>query len=627
MIPNDERVNDIVYDIETYPNCFTIAFEHAWFPITWQFEISEFRNDFKKLMTFLLWCKSENTRLVGFNNVGFDYPVVHTIIKDAVDDPRIIYNKAMSIIEAGNFGNKFAHMVWDNNMFVPQLDLYLIHHFDNRAKAVGLKSLEFAMNSHNLEDLPFPVGTVLTRDQIEVLHKYNAHDVSETKKFYHLSQKMIEFRQVLTKEHGVNFSNFNDTKIGKQYFQLKLEGAGVQLYNFNGQGRTKRQTKRDVIHLKDAILPWVSFENTEFERVRKFLVDQSITETKGVFKGLVANVNGLSYEFGTGGIHASVDSQIVRSDDEFQIVDVDVTSFYPNLAIENKLAPEHLGDEFCRIYKSLFDQRNSLPDKKSLQSATLKLALNGVFGDSNSEFSIFYDPLFTMSITLNGQMLICLLIERFLKIEGLSVIQANTDGVTVKLPVTKGDDLKSACEWWQRKTRLNLERVNYKTMYIRDVNNYLAVDVKGKIKAKGAYLPWGYEGSTEWHKDPSMRVVAHVAHKALIEGANIAETVRNWDNKEDFLMRIKVNRNMMLSLESPSGNQKLQSTNRYYVAKSDKAMFKYMPPLKGKTEWRRQAVHGGWNVHVCNDMKDFLDVPINYDFYIQEVEKLCLCLK
>ena len=45
--------------------------------------------------------------------------------------------------------------------------------------------LEFNMLSDNIEDLPFPVGKHLTHSEIDVLKKYNLHDVLETKKFYH----------------------------------------------------------------------------------------------------------------------------------------------------------------------------------------------------------------------------------------------------------------------------------------------------------------------------------------------------------------------------------------------------------------------------------------------------------
>ena len=50
---------------------------------------------------------------------------------------------------------------------------------------------------------------------------------------------------------------------------------------------------------------------------------------------------------------------------------------------------------------------------------------------------------------------------------------------------------------------------------------------------------------------------------------------------------------------------------------------KIMPPLKGKTEYRRFAVEKGWKVCECNDIANAV-LPIDYDYYVQEVEKLCL---
>ena len=75
----------------------------------------------------------------------------------------------------------------------------------------------------------------------------------------------------------------------------------------------------------------------------------------------------------------------------------------------------------------------------------LKLALNGVYGDSNNVFSVFYDPLFTMSITLNGQLLLCLLAENLMEnVPGLKIIQCNTDGITVRIPMGRASRCSSA---------------------------------------------------------------------------------------------------------------------------------------------------------------------------------------
>ena len=466
--------NDYVFDCETYPNVFTLAVEHADAPLRWMFEISDWRNDSREIVAFLQFLKETNARMVGFNNLGFDYPILHTLIRMGCADAATLYNKAQAIIDSQDADDRWLHIVKPSDQFVTQIDLFKIHHFDNKARATSLKVLEFNMRSDTIEDLPFKIGTTLTRDQIEVLKKYNQHDVAQTKAFYHKSLDMLRFREELTRKYARDFMNHNDTKIGKDYFVMRLEEAGVACYEYGDRGRTPRQTKRPVIHLKDAILPWINFEQPEFNRVMNWLKQQSITETKGVFTDLTATINGFTFVFGLGGIHGSVDSEIIESDSEYVIVDLDVTSYYPNLAITNGFHPAHLGKEFVAIYKHLFEQRKSYP-KKSAESAMLKLALNGVYGDSNNQFSVFYDPLFTMSITLNGQLLLCMLAEALMAVPGLTLVQVNTDGITVRAPRVSMGHVDTVCAWWMHMTGLNLEEAIYRKMFIRDCNNYIAV--------------------------------------------------------------------------------------------------------------------------------------------------------
>jgi hypothetical protein len=615
--------NDYVFDIETYPNVFTLAVEHAEAPLHWMFEISDLRNDSRQIVEFLQFLKDTDSRMVGFNNLGFDYPVVHTLIRMGHSDANTLYQKAMSIINSQDEdGSRWMHLVKPTDQFVTQIDLFKIHHFDNRARSTSLKVLEFNMRSDSIEDLPFPVGTVLNREQIEVLKEYNKHDVAQTKAFYHHTLDMIHFREELTRKYQRDFMNHNDTKIGKDYFVMKLEEAGVACYDFGSKGRTPRQTKRPVIHLRDAILPWIRFDDPEFNRVLNWLKAQSITETKGVFNDLTATVNNFTFVFGLGGIHGSVESEVIESDDDHVIIDLDVTSYYPNLAITNNFHPEHLGKDFVSIYKFLFEQRKSYP-KKSAESAMLKLALNGVYGDSNNQFSVFYDPLFTMSITLNGQLLLCLLAEGLMHIEGLRIIQVNTDGLTVRVPRTHKVLVDLARMAWQERTGLNLEEAVYKAMMVRDVNNYIGVFENGSTKRKGAY-----EYNMGWHQNAGGLVIAKVAEKVLVEGAPIRQTVEQWPDIMDFMLRTKVPRSSHLGLEVDGVTVRLQNTTRYYIAKGGGRLFKWMPPLAKKPgEWRKIGVESGWGVQVCNDIKDAGKLPVDFDYYVQEVEKLCLSLK
>ena len=609
-------MNDWVYDCETFPNVFTLSVMHVEAPVKLMFEISEWRNESRQIVEFVRYLADRNARMAGFNNIGFDYPILHTLMQMGQSDAQTLYRKAQAIIERQDDDDRWLHTVKPSDRIVEQIDLYKIHHFDNKARATSLKALEFNLRMDTIEDLPFKVGTTLTRDQVDVLKRYNEHDVEATRLFYHLTTDMLRFREDLTIKHpGKDWLNFNDTKIGKEYFTLRLEQAGVSCYDFGPDGRTPRQTPRPVIHLKDAILPWITFQQPEFIRVLNWLKAQTITETKGVFTDLTATVDGFTFVFGLGGIHGSLENVVVESDDEHVIIDLDVTSYYPNLAITNEFHPEHLGKDFVAIYSNLFEQRKQYP-KKSSESAMLKLALNGVYGDSNNKFSVFYDPLFTMSITLNGQLLLCLLAERLMEIGGLSLVQINTDGVTVRVPRAHMQRVDETCAWWMHMTGLNLEQVRYRRMYLRDVNNYIGQYEDGTVKRKGAY-----EWKTGWHQNAGGLVIPKVAEKVLVDGAPIRQTVENWPHLHDFMLRIKVPRSSYLQW----GDHQAQNTTRYYVAKGGKPLTKWMPPLKGKTDWRKFAVESGWNVQVCNNIKD-VGLPVDFDYYVQEIEKLCLAL-
>lgn len=631
-----DAVNDWIFDLETYPNVFTFAAEHAEAPFKVAYEISEFRNDTAALLDFLSYLKSNGGRLVGFNNLGFDYPVLHQLIQMGKGDAGSLHQKAQAIINSNNAdGGRFAQRVRPSDCYIPQVDLYLIHHFDNAARSTSLKMLEFNMRMETIEDLPFPVGTVLTREQVVTLKKYNAYDVSATKRFYHHSKEMLAFRDELTRKYGQDFTNKNDTAIGKAFFVMKLEENGVSCYDFGPKGRTPRQTPRPVIHLKDAILPWIQFEQPEFNRVLGWFKEQTITETKGVFKDIVASVNGFDFVFGLGGIHGSVENTVVEADGEHIILDLDVTSYYPNIAIQNNLYPQHLGETFGRIYQSLFEQRKKY-GKKSAESQMLKLALNGVYGDSGNKFSVFYDPLFTMSITLNGQLLLCLLAEQLMKVPTLQILQINTDGLTVRYKPDEGAisnewRLMQVCDWWQATTRMTLESVEYDRMFIRDVNNYLGVYKDGKVKRKGAYEHqaggWYDSGYNGWSQNASALVVPKVAEKVLVHGAPIRKTVEEWSDLFDFMLRTKVPRTSYLRW----GEQEVQRTTRYVVTTDGKTLEKWMPPLKKKDgtygDWRKIGVESGWLVQVCNDTTGLAGVRVNFDYYIQEVEKLVNILR
>lgn len=647
--------NDVIYDIECYPNIFTVVIYSPRTDRYFTFEISERRNDMPRLMTVLERIKRYGRRMVGFNNMGYDYPVLHALINFYKSGRSSAWDrlcgaakgKSDEIINADHF-DRFKHLIWENNQFCSQLDLFKIHHFDNVARATSLKVLQFNMRSESIEDLPFDPNKPVDPKDFDDLIAYNRHDVQETYRFYLETMEAIKFREKLSDKYGFNFINANDTKIGKTIFQMELEqcmGRG-SCYYFTPEGERKpKQTKRRTIAMNDVILPYVRFEREEFNLVKAWMKKQVLkdatkdvftrideedlgelihhcdtTKIKGKIKSLNCIVDGFNFVFGTGGLHGCIDSTTVESCDRRVIVDLDVVSYYPSLAIVNNIYPEHLGPTFCLIYKRLKEQRMT-HKKGSPENAALKLALNGVYGDSNNKFSPFYDPQYTMAITINGQLLLCMLAEKLMKIEGLEMIQSNTDGVTVLIDRDRLGELDVVCKEWEKVTKLELESVHYSRMFIRDVNNYIAEYESGKLKRKGAY-----EYELEWHQNFSCLVVQRAAEANLVQNRDIGEFIRDYDDPYDFYLRAKVPRSSRLLLRSEEGEKTLRNITRYYVSNQGGHLVKVMPPLPKKPDKEREiSVNKGWNVTVHDVIAPLED--INYDFYISETEKLVKAVK
>lgn len=569
------------WDIETYPNIATFLFIHAETGREELFEISDRVNQWSALCDFVSRAKAAGYRWLGFNSVAFDYEVLHPIVTGGLNTAELIYHKVQAIFASQNRG--FGG-VWESDRVVEQIDLFKIHHFDNPQKSTSLKALEIAMCSESVVDLPYAPGTHLNDAEKDVLIVYNRHDAKETLKFAARSMPDIQLRESLSARYGVNMLNMSNTKIGSTILVQEMEKAGIQCYERDGSGRrTPRQTYRAVIRLGEVVFPYVKFERPEFNRILQFFRDTTIEETKGVFADLFATVDGFTFVFGVGGIHGSVESQIVSSDEAYQVVDVDVTSFYPKMAIVNRMYPAHLGEAYCDIYESIFQQRAQFA-KGSPENAALKEALNASYGNSNNKYSPLYDPFYTMQTTINGQLLLCMLAEQLMKIPGLTMVQANTDGITVRCPRKFLDHMRSVCAWWERLTGLQLEEALYRRMMIRDVNSYVAVYENGKVKRKGAY-----EYETRWNQDPSMKIVAKAAEAALVRGECPAAFILGHTNKFDFMLRAKVGRADRLVLRTPAGEQELQRTTRYFASLNGGSLYKQMPPKEQPGTWKRKA--------------------------------------
>lgn len=654
-------LNPYNYDLETYPNCFLFAGKFVGRPDIYVFEISDRMNDRDALLSHINYLQNAGVLMIGFNNLQFDNEILHALINEPYTFTAMKAHLLGSKIIATQSYGSFPRNMRPSDRKVPQCDLVKVHHFDNPNKRTPLKSLQFAMRSQSVEDLPFDIRP-LTFAEMDELRRYNVHDLTETEKFTQISWPMIELRQALLDE-GVltgDVLNFSDVKIGEEYLIKKI--GRHRCFN----GRNPKQTRREIVELKNVVLPKISFRNEEFQAVVDWFRSQVVwTDSKYKKPPKLSNVwlGGLEFFFGVGGAHASVESQVFHSNDEYIIKDVDVSGMYPAIAVANNFYPEHLGQDFLVAYKQLQIDRKQYK-KGTMMNLVLKLANNGVFGKGDNEYSCFYDPAFPKKITINGQLQLLQLAELLWMVPGTRLIQCNTDGISAYVRRENEALFNMWCKIWEEMTLLKLEYVDFKSMWIRDVNNYLAIDLDGKIKRKGAY--WypitidDYQGSSgsTWNKDFSNIASIKCAERALIDGLPPERIIRSFTDKFDFMLREKTPKDAKIYI----GEKVMQKTVRYYVSTKGAPMKKITaadPAEKGQFKRKNKlsdeffdkvmaeippgtwdarihtanksvyedvttSIQSGWLVKECNNVKDFDWKDVDYDYYIEEAKKLLI---
>ena len=301
-------------------------------------------------------------------------------------------------------------------------------------------------------------------------------------------------------------------------------------------------------------------------------------------------------------------------------------SLYPNVAIKNGLFIEHLGKSFIDLYdKDIVQERLRAKEAGEMSiSDALKLSANSVYGKSNDINSFLYDPKYTMATTINGQLLLTMLAERLLKyVDDVTVLQVNTDGITLKIPRTELDQYYASCKVWEKETNLTLEYVEYSKMVIRDVNNYLAVTTKGKVKNKGAFEVDKVVGNEPaYHKDNSFKIVPLAIQEYFVNNIPIEDTITNHKNIYDFCGRQKFGRDSYGEVHYLQGDkivvEKQQKNVRYYISKSNKVFIKQYS--KGTSE----VINKGFQIEIFNKFieKSFELYNIDYQFYIKEADKI-----
>lgn len=629
----------VVYDIETLKNFFCyvdLDYDTRGYNI---FMIGLLHNDLQRFYEYL---RKGNIRQIGYNNLRFDSQVCQYILENAQywlrhnytpsEIAGEIYKYVQSVIDKQNSGEWSDYPEW--KLANPQLDLFKIWHFDNRAKLTSLKWIQFSMDWYDLRDMPIDHGTDIKESDIKSIIEYCKNDVLSTLAFLDITigktnlplykgKNKLQLRRDIQSEFEIECLNFNDVKIGDELNKKGyLELTGLSKYDLKDM-----KVKETEFTFEDCIPDYITFKTFElqsfYDRIKNVIVDINKKQN------FTFDFRGTSYTIAKGGIHSNDNSRIVEPTVNEILMDCDVGSQYPNAIVKRELYPRHLGMEWLEMYKGNIKRRidakhnfkqTKEPKYKNFDEC-FKLGLNGGgFGKLNELTSWQRDPFIAMSTTIGNQFEILMLIED-LELVGINVISANTDGIISLFDKTLLDIYYKICKEWEVKVGNSvmgkLEYTEYEKLIQNSVNSYLAITKGDEDVHKRAKYKSEFTIDFELHKNKSARVVNLALAEYFLNGTNPRVFIQEHRNIYDFCIGVKANRGWKFQTEEIKNGEfnceQQQKTLRYYVAKNGKKV------IKCHNDGRRiQTEAGRWMQTVFNIYveKEWDDYKIDYDYYI-----------
>lgn len=507
-----------VLDIECYTNYFLVAIKSMANDKVVTFERSDWSDfDAEQLNSVL-----RKYTIITFNGNRYDLLLLKGSIagfdasKLKVMSDDIIVNNVRA---------------WDTESKYNLPQCKYIDHIDLIDVAPGKASLKIyggRLHSKRMQDLPIEPSAIIKPDERELLTSYCINDLDTTIDLFNKLSSQIDLREKMGEELGIDLRSKSDAQIAEAVIKKQIEAIkGTKIY---------RPDLPNGFSFNYVPPKFIKFKHPELVNALEVFKSEAFTlnekgdaaEPEKVGK-LKVKINQTVYQLGIGGIHSCEKTVNYIAGNDYILVDRDVTSYYPNIILNQRLYPKHIGTEFLTAYKSIVEKRvHAKRTGDKVTDASLKIVINSSFGKFGNKWSALYSPDLLIQTTVTGQLALLMLIEA-LEGSGIQVVSANTDGIVIYCHKRNQAALFSIIAAWEETTGFNTEETAYTALYSRDINNYVAFKPSGSYKAKGAYA------DAELSKTPTAQVCVQAVVDHLQLDIPIETTIRSCQDTRMFV--------------------------------------------------------------------------------------------
>ncbi len=555
------------------------------------------------------------TTIYTFNGTNYDLPILvlalagatHQQLKEAGD---LIIEKRTPWWE---FYRIYGLEVPD---WIDHVDLFDVA----PGVAIGLKMYMGRCHADRIQDLPVAHNVPVPPPLFPKINNYCGNDLIGNRILRTGLAERLVLREAMSAQYGVDLRSKSDAQISEAVIKAQLGFKPDKRFIEHGYS-FKYEPPEYLSFATQPLRELCNIAGTaDFVVTNKLQAYQMGLDPEGIRTGVVipdalANrritIGSSTYKLGIGGLHSQESCVCYHSDDDYELWDVDVISYYPRLILGRGMYPSQLGPGFIPIYKGLYDSRRAAIVAGDMTAKDgLKIVLNGWFGKLWSLYSIAYAPEIGVATTMDGQLSLLMLIE-MMELCGISAVSANTDGVVLRVPKALTGIMRSTVAWWERATGLEMEFTQYRAIYMRDVNNYIALpaDPNGKIKRKGVFTPGGLLSGPQG-KHPDKDICADAVVNYLDNGVHPALKIRQCKDIRKFLQVRAVKGG---AVDLPTG---VAIDDGEYLGKAVRWYISGRPGYIGYYGTGNK-VAGSEGATPIMELPKHLPIDINYGHYIQ----------
>ena len=508
-------MQEVVFDMEVFPEWWCMVY-------TDPDDMTEKRVITSDTPNYLMKIKKliPARCLIGFNIKGYDLRILNGIIHQC--DPYRLYELSKAIVETDDQTDPFNNYTfWNKFNFCDLFDDWRFGSLKEFESNIGMsiKESEISFDKCNLTD-----------DEKEEIIRYCKHDVEATVKMLEFRREYIDSKIMLSEMFNIPLST-------------ALKSTNAKLCALVLEAEPKKRTLDTKF-----VIP---------KKVEKYLRENLPENVISLFEYLnddskVVNLFDNEITFGIGGIHSTYSENIVtKSDDEYVLMNIDVTSYYPNLMMKFNYLSRNVAkpEKYEEIYNLRVELKKQANEEAKIngksekwkrlnaQQNALKLILNTTYGATKNKYNALYDEYQASSLCYLGQMLLAALANKIYTRIGATIIQTNTDGILIKVERNELDNVRVLVKEWEDLTGFTMEEDFIVMFFQRDVNNYIEVtdNPKKPYKLKGKW--------TNQAEETIANLNAPVTHEALLlfytQGVPIEDTVYHCNDIKKFCLTAK----------------------------------------------------------------------------------------